>query len=161
MSQSQVVLVSEHGVRKAPQSVIPDPELDAVRDEVFRQLAKWGVQDHPIVSPKVREHAKAVEVDASCIVGLPSEAGVKSAVDMRARDKTLDYTLILLEEFVEAVNADNDDDAYNELIQLAAVAVSAANSIRRKNSTTIRLGTDGTIVGMNLRAPSDQHTFHS
>jgi len=100
------------------------PHLMDTRDERKRQDEKWGEQNHPWL------HTVDGEAAPSRFAINTSET-IKQMVDTRAQDGTLDFAAILLEEVAEAIDAETPDDVCGELVQVAAVALAARQSIMR------------------------------
>lgn len=95
------------------------PVLLAVALERKRQEAKFGVQNHPtgfFFSPENDHDEKARKAEYE---------------HLKATGK-ITWRAILAEEVYEAFNCPSDQEAYEELVQVAAVAVAAAESIRRR-----------------------------
>lgn len=90
--------------------------VEAAREERGRQVAKFGDQRLPMVHPEHFNRAAflAAELEAKRICDRNTQAG------------KLDWFVILTEELLEAAAAPDDGALYKELIQLAAVALSAA-----------------------------------
>lgn len=95
--------------------------LDDVYNERKRQDAKWGVQNHP-----------------DAVAGLPYPIAVanqaREITEDRAKNGTISFTDILLEEVAEATDealAGNREALREELIQVAAVAVAWVEKIDR------------------------------
>lgn len=93
-----------------------------VSAEVERILARWGVRDHPLTWP-------------GNSYPLRSEKFMKLVVSVRAKDGTLAWADILLEEWVEATEAATAEDRVAELVQVAAVAITAAECVKRASQT--------------------------
>ena len=112
------------------------PVLAEVAAERGRQETKWGQQDHPDgTGPNTTPMAEIVRGPANAIVnrhyafGLAYQA--KSATDAHAKDGTITYADIFLEEVFEALAEDDPAKLRAELIQCAAVAVAWAEKIDR------------------------------
>ena len=108
-------------VRKIDLSKYNIPTLDVlleIRDERRRQDLKWGQQNHPWNHGYSWAH-------------LTTAARARTKVNTLARKHRLDYAGILAEEFYETLEADTLQAARAELIQVAAVAVAAIESIDR------------------------------
>lgn len=112
------------------------PILAEIAAERARQEAKWGQQNHPDgTGPKTTPVAEIVRGKANAIVnrhyafGLAFQA--KSATDAHAKDGTITYADIFLEEVFEALAEEDQDKLRTELIQCAAVAVAWAEKIDR------------------------------
>jgi hypothetical protein len=99
--------------------------LEEVANERLRQDEKWGQQDHPWV-----------EDDEGDLFDLyfnhwNSVDHIQQWVDWCGREGDSTYAQILLEEFAEAVVETDPARARAELVQVAAVAVAAIESIDR------------------------------
>lgn len=96
-----------------------------VLGEVFAELQgqheKWGVQDHPV-------HART----SRRLSYMERARFWKRENDMRARDASLGWDGILLEEVYEALEQSDGTLQRPELIQVAAVAVQAVLALDRK-----------------------------
>lgn len=104
--------------------IASNPLFAAIQREQDRQVAKWGVQDHPSFD---------AGADLEERQGLSNT--IKSMVDASAKRGTLVWEEIMSEEVAEALAELNDDEALKtELIQIAAVALSWIESINRKES---------------------------
>ncbi len=98
--------------------------LGEVAAERGRQDARWGEQNHvngtgpdrPLFGRRAEDVARAV----------------KAEVDKRAREGTLSYAGVLLEEVAEAFAEADPARLRAELIQVAAVAVAFAEKIDRE-----------------------------
>lgn len=91
--------------------------LRAIRRERLNQDAKWGEQNHPNGTGS-RWSAYAGYFRAVC--------------NFRAREKTLTWRDILLEEVYEALAESKPEALREELIQVAAVATNWIEAIDRK-----------------------------
>lgn len=101
-----------------------------VRQEMDRQLVKWGVQDHPSYT---FGDAIGDIVDAR-MYNPPSADFAKDVYERKAAAGLQSWNDILLEEVMEArdeADADNISALREELIQVAAVACSWVESIDR------------------------------
>ncbi len=104
--------------------VASNPLFHAIQREQDRQLAKWGVQDHP--SFEITPDWGRVERVESC-------EEVKEMVDSKVKDGTLAWEDILIEEVAESLAEVTSNEALKtELIQIAAVALSWIESINRQ-----------------------------
>lgn len=98
--------------------------LARVAEELQAQDDKWGEQNHPLVMD-YSEFGLTRE-------GYGARADLwKRENDQRAKNGTLAWDGIQLEEVYEALAEDDAERAVTELIQTAAVAISAAASIQR------------------------------
>lgn len=88
---------------------------EEVKDELDRQLTKWGEQNHPSVINGLSPESLAYTY------GIPVETLAKAHCDNAA---TITWAHIAVEELCEAVAASSDSERRIELIQLAAVIVS-------------------------------------
>ena len=96
--------------------------LDVLREvalERTKQDKKWGEQNHPWYQSK------------TIWSGLTLADTAKYCVDIQAKTDTLDFAGILTEEYLEAIEETDVVNARIELIQVAAVAVAAIESIDR------------------------------
>ncbi len=90
-----------------------------VADERIAQGAKWGDQPHPDGTSE----SYSVHADAA-----------KLLTDQRAEAGTLTWADILSEEVLEAFSETNPDALREELVQVAAVAISWAEDIDRRRT---------------------------
>lgn len=90
-----------------------------------RQDEKWGQQNHPWIQD---EGPDEWAPDWAFVY---TEAEAKNLVDLRDKAGRLDYAGILTEEYHEALAADDIAKVREELVQVAAVAVAAIESIDR------------------------------
>lgn len=98
--------------------------LGEVLVERDKQDAKWGEQNHPSVSGVFTSQASPVQpsVDA------------RNACNEAARDGALTWAHIANEEFAEAIDAPNDKERREELVQLAAVITAWIECIDRRKA---------------------------
>jgi len=109
-----------------------DGVLDEVRLERERQDAKWGVQNHPDLSPEIDRSYPERTADE---MGVPSAHTARSACEHLASRGALGYADIALEEFAESIEAAALGDVVElrkELVQTAAVIVAWIESIDRR-----------------------------
>ena len=99
--------------------------LVEVHEERTRQEAKWGQQDWPWATERVPGKRWAQ---------LSGAATARNGVEASKENGTLTYGGILAEEFYEAMEEDDIGRAREELIQVAAVAVAAIESIDRNGA---------------------------
>ena len=107
-------------VELAPWEIYTPPywvEISAVEDEIERQRQLWGEQNHP--DGTTRE----LKVFAD---------QAKKVAEHNVEGGTLTWWHILIEEFFEAGAEVEPDALYTELIQVAAVAASWAECVRRR-----------------------------
>lgn len=90
------------------------------------QDARWGEQNHPDHHPNVRN------AGPSRMYEIPSEDRAKYTCELRRDAGTLSWADILLEEFVEALEAPTTESLREELIQVAAVAQAWVECIDRR-----------------------------
>lgn len=113
------------------QMALAQSVLAEVLAERMRQIEKFGDQVYPLFSTAVIENSKPGQVHRW--FSLPCEADAKMEVDMDAAAGVTSFFPILLEEVCEVAGAAHDiQQARRELIQVAAVAVAAIQSIDRK-----------------------------
>lgn len=99
--------------------------------ETDAQLTKWGVQDRPIGTGPDLRVLFATDVNLDLRTGRELEHIFRSITERKSKEGTLTYWDILLEEVFEAGGEDAAEALENELIQVAAVAISAVGSSRR------------------------------
>ncbi|MGL5852633.1 MAG: hypothetical protein ACRCZD_17780 [Phycicoccus sp.] len=103
-----------------------DDLLAQVGEELDNQLVRWGVQDHPLVGGGDWAGRNVAEYRRN-------EATLQEQNAGRAQMGTMGWDTILQEEVFEALSESNPEKAVAELIQVAAVAVAAADSLRRND----------------------------
>ncbi len=91
--------------------------LDEVRDERFRQHAKWGEQNFP---------------DGTCETHIPFMLKAKQAAEKAFDAGKLTFRHLLAEEAMEAFCEEDPAKLRAELIQVAAVAVQWIEAIDRR-----------------------------
>lgn len=94
--------------------------LAEVEAERTRQDAKWGQQDHPV--QRAEENYTAYD-----------SGFARRRCDKRFAEGRGSFADILLEEVYEAIDAESEAEARKELVQVAAVAVSAIQAIDRRS----------------------------
>jgi hypothetical protein len=97
-------------------------ELGAAETELHRQDALWGQQDHPLLGYNAEARRLSFEALAE---------HQKEVNDARAERGACDWAGILEEEVYEALGEVDPEKQIEELVQVAAVALNAARSIRR------------------------------
>lgn len=103
--------------------------LEKIYKEVEAQHEKWGRQNHPFITRTERVELTSDQVcKRYCI---PTETQARDSVETQAKAGELTFADILLEEVSEAISAKSVTDTITELIQVAAVCVSAIDSIQR------------------------------
>jgi len=95
-------------------------EVEKAVAEMFRQDERWGEQNHPDGTSRLYYGVLADSARRMC--------------DRRATAGTVTWADILREEFYEAVSEEDSDRLYEELIQVAAVAMQWAGAIRRRET---------------------------
>jgi hypothetical protein len=98
-------------------TVVTQMVLAEISTERSRQESRWGQQDHPWM---LRQWGYVTDAEAA-----------KALVDQQARIGNRDWAGILTEEYLEAIEETDIVDARAELVQVAAVAVAAIESIDR------------------------------
>lgn len=99
------------------------PTLDDAKAEMARQIAKWGVQDHPSYTPAtVFEIGTAIAEDAKRFCDRKATSGIVSWTDIFAEE--------VLEAIEEAIKGDWEK-LDTELVQCIAVAQSWRESLNR------------------------------
>jgi len=112
------------------------PVLAEVAAERSRQETKWGQQNHPNgTGEKTTPMAEIARGPGHAIVNRHYAFGLafnaKEATDSHAKEGTLTYADIFLEEVFEALAEEDPAKLRTELIQCAAVAVAWAEKIDR------------------------------
>lgn len=92
--------------------------LDVAKERA-RQEAKWGQQHHPTGCETTLQRSD-------------TETRLRAICEGKTSDGNLTWIDILNEEVAELHNSGSFQDAYDEAIQVAAVASAMAESIRRK-----------------------------
>ncbi len=102
---------------------LPD-DIKALMAELDRQDGLWGEQNHPLQGGAFPMRSR---------LSFESEARRwKEINDRRERKKELGWDGILMEEVYEALEELDTERACEELVQVAAVAMNAARSLRRQ-----------------------------
>jgi hypothetical protein len=104
--------------------------LGEVYDERRRQDEKWGEQNHGFFGPPGFDPRNAVLTWFSNKL-VDNQEDAKAIVEGCAKDGTLGFCDILMEEVVEALDETHIAKVREELVQVAAVAVAAIESIDR------------------------------
>jgi len=100
-----------------------------VKLERIRQNDLWGEQNHPSITPGLTSRAGH---EAAEYYEIPTEDDAKQMCEDAANTGGLSYTHIAVEELCEAVEAKDDTDRREELVQLAAVVVAWIEAIDRR-----------------------------
>lgn len=105
-----------------------DEVYDAVA-ELRRQAELWGEQNHPLIGADY-------EAQRSLIVASYKNEALrqKYETNLSAKNGTIGWDEILLEEVFELVSEEDPDNQYTEAVQVAAVALNIAGSIRRRQA---------------------------
>jgi len=110
-------------VEPTTEGTVTVPSLDDAKVEMARQVAKWGVQDHPsYTTATVFELGVSIAEDA------------KRFCDRKATSGIVSWTDILAEEVLEAIDEAIKGDLEKldtELVQCLAVIQSWRESIHR------------------------------
>ena len=105
--------------------------LDEVLKEMERQVSKFGIQNHPF-------YTAFTAMDYAQLNNYVLTGDVaKTVCDSKALDRSVSYLDILIEEVMEAADEGRYGDiemARMELVQVAAVAISAIESIDRNRN---------------------------
>ena len=109
--------------------------LKEVRAEREAQEAKWGEQNHPWAGPEPKFEGQ-IQTPWTTWIEQPtwkfrSQQSAKDAVALMTQEGTLGYCDILMEEIYEVLDEADIQAVRTELIQIAAVAVAAVESIDR------------------------------
>lgn len=114
-------------------AVISNHIYEEILLERHLQDQKWGVQDHPSLSPNIIKGPNSNSAErANRHYGLPPVDKAKYVADEAAKKGDLTWSHIAVEELAEVVSADNDIHRRHELVQLAAVCVAWIESLDRK-----------------------------
>jgi hypothetical protein len=102
-----------------------------VRAECEAQIEKWGVQNHPTIYEQM-----VGDMSPTARYAIPSELRWKNQYELDLLHKQTNWGTILMEEVAEAITAasrrDNAEQTYQELIQVAAVALQAAANVSER-----------------------------
>lgn len=110
-----------------------DPIAD-IRAERARQDEKWGEQNHPDgTGPTVYPLLIDVGMDVEVLPADHLAEAFTFATDRNAKQRTVTWRDILLEEVFEALAEDDLEKLRTELIQVAAVASQWAEAIDRRS----------------------------
>lgn len=93
--------------------------LQEIHEERERQDAKWGEQNHPVTTETRRK---------SCA---NTASYFKAMCDLATQRREVTWADIILEEVFEALSEEDPDKQIEELTQVAAVAVSMMECIKR------------------------------
>jgi hypothetical protein len=104
--------------------------LHEVYVETARQVDKWGIQDHPLTT---WTHPEVWQATA--------DTAKKDFADKAKYGRNPGWDLIAIEELAEAFAETDLDKVRAELIQVAAVAVSAIENIDRAKAAGAVPGT--------------------
>lgn len=105
--------------------------INEILKERQRQDDKWGREEHPLV---YKFNGKEATGEDLCrYYDIPSEQKAKNRCDNVAKNGTITWTDIIIEEVSEVVSASNDKDRRTELVQLGAVIVAAIECLDRKS----------------------------
>lgn len=102
--------------------------IEDIKEEISFQRTKWGTQNHPVIDVALKNRSPQRICDE---YGIPSENIAKQACDLAAEKGICTWMHILVEEVSETASAKTIDDLRKELIQVAAVAISAIESLDR------------------------------
>jgi hypothetical protein len=109
--------------------------LADIREERLRQEEKWGQQNHGMYSRHERGTAHGevyVNEKMAQHFGVIADE-TKQDNDMFVASGVLGWDSILMEEVYEALAELDPEKLYDELIQVAAVAAAAAESVKRNS----------------------------
>lgn len=95
--------------------------IDKVIEEKNRQEKLWGVQQHP----SVRGTIPAIHYN------IPTMEEAKEMCDYRTKTKEVSWADIALEEFCEILEAPNEEQRQEEIVQLIAVLFSQYEAIEK------------------------------
>ena len=104
-----------------------DKTLELVKLEILRADKKFGfLRDN-----KLKPSSMHIDEFRNYTLMIPSEKNAKNIVDRHAKDGTLTWAQIIIEELTEVVQSVEPHEAYEELIQLAGVAINAAIHLKK------------------------------
>lgn len=101
--------------------------LSDIADERARQDEKWGIQDWEFIRPEVFPVMERLAPAA------------KAECDKFAKLGTISWFDILIEEVYEAFAETDPDKQIAELVQVAAVASAAIESIERRRNGIVQI----------------------
>lgn len=114
-------------------AVISNPIYEEILTERNLQDEKWGVQNHPSVSPNIVKGPNSnLSERINRHYGIPTVDKAKYSADEAARKGDLSWSHIAVEELCEAIGADNEIHRRHELVQVSAVVIAWIESIDRK-----------------------------
>lgn len=93
--------------------------IEDIKYEILQQHLRWGEQNHANVPKPGHKY------------GIPAEHTAKVLCEAARSNNRLTWAHILVEEVAEACNAPTSKLMIEELIQVAAVAVSWVDAIKR------------------------------
>lgn len=97
-----------------------------VKIERERQDKKFGESNHPSINESIPRKFR------NQFYGIPTEEESRDKCESNHLNKSVTWADILIEEVAEVVNAKDERDRREELIQVAAVALAWVESIDRK-----------------------------
>lgn len=106
--------------------------LMEVKRERNRQDTKWGEQNHPDFRVAWPDGELASPEERTCFYSLDN---AKLHCDIAAEVGELDWAHILVEEVAETLEAKDESELREELVQVAAVAVAWIEAIDRRRRT--------------------------
>jgi hypothetical protein len=116
-----------------------DAVLTEIADERARQDAKWGEQNHPLISLGLDGIHRRRPFDAAIRTAtwydVPTATQARSACQANGPAEDDNWAAILLEEFCEFLEAAamrDEATARRELVQVAAVAAAAIEAMDRR-----------------------------
>jgi hypothetical protein len=99
--------------------------------ETDRQLVKWGIQDWPAGNDPERRLLQHTDINLDLRTGSELEHIFRERCEAKAKEGTLTYFDILLEEVFEAGGAGSPEEFEKEMEQVGAVAASAIAASKR------------------------------
>lgn len=118
-----MVMIDMAYVARSIKATTEHPALHEVASERARQDDLWGEQNHPVLDP--------ANTDADRDYYYSQATAWKFENQTRKENGRLAWDGILLEEVFEALESDDPAAQRAELIQVAAVALAAAESLDR------------------------------
>lgn len=103
--------------------------LEEVIDERVSQDTKWGIQNHPSLSPELKEETYLPNLTNYYL--LPSEKDAKNNCEIDFKNGNANWASIAVEELCEVIESKDEKLRREELIQLAAVVFAWIECIDR------------------------------
>lgn len=112
-------------LEKKSENFMENKIIEEILKEKERQVSIWGEQNHLSVYENYKES------DCEDKYGIVIEENAKFLCEDAVNKKELTWAHIAVEELSEVINAKNEKDRREEIIQLCAVLVSWIESLER------------------------------